>query len=411
LALEKILEAFVVGYVAVSRPLSISVHPFLRISFMRHFSPSIRRGFTLVELLVVIAIIGTLVGLLLPAVQAAREAGRKSQCSNNVKNISLGCLNYESASRRYPTSGEGKVGAGLDAMNVNSFFTQILAYIEQGNVANQMNLKQPYWSAQNLLPSATNINTFICPSNGITKDEFGGLNSAAVAANAQFKYFGQTHYMPVAYTDISPVDGTRKKWSGTNVQSYKQGLLSYDQSTKVSSALDGTSKTVIFFEDAGRNSANPGKRAPVIGGNTVWVRTSGGTSTAIVAGDANWVDGVLGDMVVGEGTPVGTCPNRWCDADCASGVSGAPWQESLVPRTTNIINNTKSPIGGSASTCLWSTNNCGPNDEPFSMHSGGGCFGGLADGSVSWFDETLDAQVLRQLSDPADGEGPLPYNN
>ncbi len=190
---------------------------------------------------------------------------------------------------------------------------------------------------------------------------------------------------------------------------FKQGLLSYDQSTKVSSALDGTSKTVIFFEDAGRNMQNGGKRSPVLGGNTGWFRVSGGQATAIVAGDGNWIDGTSGDMPVGEGTPIGTCPNRWCDPDNASGVSGAPWQESLIPRTTSIINNTKTPLGGSAATCLWSINNCGPNDEPFSMHAGGGCFAGLADGSVTWLGDDLDCQVLRQLSDPADGEAALQY--
>ena len=383
---------------------------------MRRSVPPVRHAFTLVELLVVIAIIGTLVGLLLPAVQAAREAARKSQCSNNVKQMSLGALNYESATRRYPTSGEGKSPAtGADMLNVQSFFTQVLPYIEQGNVYNQMNAKLPYWgSAANQLAAATNIATFICPSNGITRDDFGGLSSGAVAAGTTFKFYGQTHYMPVAYTDISPVDGTRKKvaaGSPPTWNAYKQGLLSVDQSTKVSAAMDGTSKTVIFFEDAGRNSQNGGKRQPILGGNTIWVRTAGGQSQTIATGDANWVDGVSPDMPAGDGVAIGTCPNRWADPDNASGVSGAPYDESSAPRRSSIINNTKTPIGGSAATCLWSVNNCGPNDEPFSMHAGGGCFGGLADGSVSWFDETLDAQVLRQLSDPADGGAPLPYGN
>ena len=360
------------------------------------------------DLLVVIAIIGTLVGLLLPAVQAAREAARKSQCSNNVRQMALGALNYESARRKYPTSGEGKRIAGgavvAELLNVQSFFTQILPYVEQGNIYNQMNVNAPYWATPaNQLAAATNISTFLCPSNGITKDDYGGVSSAAVAANSGSKFYGQTHYMPVAYTDLSPVDGTRQK-----VAAYKQGLLSVDQTTKTSSALDGTSKTVIFFEDAGRNSQNGGKRSPTIGGNTVWLRSGSGSAQDIVSGDGNWADGASPDMPVGDGVAIGTCPNRWADSDNASGVSGAPVEEAAVPRTQPIINNFKTPMGG-PSNCSWSKNNCGPNDEPFSTHAGGGCFGGFADGAVNFLSDDLDVQVLRQLSDPQDGQAPLPY--
>lgn len=355
-----------------------------------------KKGFTLVELLVVIAIIGTLVGLLLPAVQAAREAGRKAQCSNNVRQISLGSLNYESATRKYPTSGEGKVG-NVNYMNVNSFFVQILAYIEQSNIGNQWNMKRPYWHVSNMALAATKIGTFECPSNGITKDEYGGTCSLATPG---YKFYGQTHYMPVAYTDLDRSTGKRL------ASAYKVGLLSYDQSSRVSSAVDGTSKTVVFFEDAGRDRMNGGKRSPILGTNTVWVRSNSGP---VKSGDADWMDGVSPDMPVGDGTAIGTCPNRWADPDNASGVSGPPNEEGVASRTQSIINNTRNPIGGTSATCTWDLNNCGPNDEPFSFHGGGGCFGGLADGSVSWFGQDLDVQVLRQLCDPADGEAPLNY--
>ncbi len=108
------------------------------------------RGFTLVELLVVIAIIGVLVGLLLPAVQAAREAARRMQCSNNMKQIGLALFNYESAFKRFPARQYGTTGSDLpifNAANSGSFpvnrnhnsgrisgFVGLLAYLEQGNM-------------------------------------------------------------------------------------------------------------------------------------------------------------------------------------------------------------------------------------------------------------------------------------
>ena len=109
-----------------------------------------RRGFTLVELLVVIAIIGILVGLLLPAVQAAREAARRMQCSNNMKQIGLALFNYESSFKRFPArqyGTAGVTGAVFNAANTGSYaanrnhnagrasgFVGLLAFLEQGNM-------------------------------------------------------------------------------------------------------------------------------------------------------------------------------------------------------------------------------------------------------------------------------------
>ncbi|MFM8890937.1 MAG: DUF1559 domain-containing protein, partial [Planctomycetia bacterium] len=366
-----------------------------------------RHGFTLVELLVVIAIIGTLVGLLLPAVQAARESARKSSCSNNVRQQALGALSYESANGKYPTSGEGKIwtagssngvtwSGGVNALNVESFQVQILAFIEQGNLAGMWNPKKEYWSAENMGLAATKIPSFLCPSNSIGKDEFGGTVTTPGASG--YKFYGQTDYMPVAYTDLDKTDGTRKKASGTNKNGWKDGLLTWDQTSKVSSAVDGTSNTVIFFEDSGRDRYTTGTRDATSGSSMVWGYSAGATIAAISPTAS-------GDMPSSK-----TCPNRWADPDNASGISGPPQEESTTPRTKNIINNSaRNPIGGSSATCTWDQNNCGPNDEPFSLHAGGGVFAGFGDGSVHWLTEKLDVQVVRQLSDPSDSEQVRPY--
>ena len=100
----------------------------------RYFSSLRRKGFTLVELLVVIAIIGILIGLLLPAVQAAREAARRMQCTNNLKQITLACFNYESANKFFPPGSMSLLNSkgSLTGSNQYSGWTiAILPFIEQ----------------------------------------------------------------------------------------------------------------------------------------------------------------------------------------------------------------------------------------------------------------------------------------
>lgn len=128
-----------------------------------HSSPLRKRGgFTLVELLVVIAIIGVLVGLLLPAVQAAREAARRMQCTNHLRQLGLAVHNYESANRRLPSgwiasNAHGEPGWGWAAA--------LLPYMEGNNLHRQIDFGRPIADAQHAAVRTTVVPTFLCPSD------------------------------------------------------------------------------------------------------------------------------------------------------------------------------------------------------------------------------------------------------
>src|SRR5690554_5619769 len=123
-----------------------------------------RNGFTLVELLVVIAIIGVLVGLLLPAVQAAREAARRMQCSNHLKQIALACHNYQSSFGHFPPSAIVDLSVTSTGNNGSwGVHGRILPYLEQGNLYEQVDLSLA-WDHQMSI-DAMKIPTYACPSD------------------------------------------------------------------------------------------------------------------------------------------------------------------------------------------------------------------------------------------------------
>ena len=140
---------------------------------MKHFpvSPS-RRGFTLVELLVVIAIIGVLVALLLPAIQAAREAARRSQCQNNLKQVGLGALNHESTNRFFPSGGwtydwGPDPNRGYGEKQPGGWAYSLLAFVEQQNLRNLGSgavIGTPAHQTAMTQLIQTPVETFICPS-------------------------------------------------------------------------------------------------------------------------------------------------------------------------------------------------------------------------------------------------------
>ncbi|MFO0950276.1 MAG: DUF1559 domain-containing protein [Isosphaeraceae bacterium] len=147
--------------------------------------PTRRRGFTLIELMVVIAIIALLIGLLLPAVQAAREAARRVQCVNNMKQLGLAIHNYEQVWGGMPPSAV-VVRLPSGALWTSTFgpFARVLSHLEQGSVYNAINLNSAYGDPGNLTATSQTIATFVCPSE-VRQDR---------EPNATFGTVGPTSY-------------------------------------------------------------------------------------------------------------------------------------------------------------------------------------------------------------------------
>jgi prepilin-type N-terminal cleavage/methylation domain-containing protein/prepilin-type processing-associated H-X9-DG protein len=212
------------------------------------------RGFTLVELLVVIAIIGVMVGLLLPAVQAAREAARRMQCGNNMKQLGLGLHNYHAA---YDTFPAGWDGTGPNGRNGNQVLIGILPFIEQQalweQISNPYGLQldgvtpqtppfpamgnNPETDSPNYRPWATQVSTYRCPSDPI---QLGGA--------------GQTNYGN-CYGDAIRSIGRERSGPGTNGDSHQRGVFARWTRFKFRDILDGTANTVAMAEIGVANEA------------------------------------------------------------------------------------------------------------------------------------------------------------
>lgn len=213
---------------------------------MKRYAPVKSRGFTLIELLVVIAIIAVLIALLLPAVQQAREAARRSQCRNNLKQVGLAIHNYEGTVRCFPPCGlSGPAPQG------HSIFTFILPYLDQAPLYNKINISKSVVDASNLPPANTAGQTVIpvynCPSSPTAKVADYGAPANFLPLPAGIALFGTTDYGVI--TGIStPFSSFLPSGTPTG----NTGLLLYDCAPRHGDCTDGLSNTIFLAEDAGR---------------------------------------------------------------------------------------------------------------------------------------------------------------
>lgn len=247
-------------------------------SSFRNSNRNRQAGFTLVELLVVIAIIGILVALLLPAVQAAREAARRMSCSNNIRQVSLACLNYESARVAFPP-GVGYLGQpDPDILADWSHLAIVAPYMELGNALVLANRTVNWWkNPENRQFVLTPVSQYKCPSR--TPNEFvdadgpggnqpgygdqpdsllNGHYKAVLGANDQkycFQFSGgadpSSPYEMVRhkFPNGSPAPACVAPSSGSGPIA-DNGVLRYRTSTEAREVTDGTSNTFLLGERA-----------------------------------------------------------------------------------------------------------------------------------------------------------------
>jgi prepilin-type N-terminal cleavage/methylation domain-containing protein len=218
----------------------------------RPLSSGRRLGFTLVELLVVIAIIGVLVALLLPAIQAAREAARRSSCGNNLKQLGLALQNYHDARKVFPCatiSTNDLVTSSAPGSYGPTWVVALLPFIEGGNVITLYN-KQAFWmdNAANLSFRACNLPFMICPSDSFAATPCDGTQIAVgttVGPWARGCYAANT---TVKYVTYSSIGGNTVTNAAGWADLQGRGVMYPNQACSMKQIIDGTSKTVAVAE-------------------------------------------------------------------------------------------------------------------------------------------------------------------
>ncbi|MCS7304773.1 MAG: DUF1559 domain-containing protein [Thermoguttaceae bacterium] len=317
-------------------------------------------GFTLVELLVVIAIIGILIALLLPAVQAAREAARRIQCRNNLKQLALAMLNYENAYRGFPPaaiSWEHAEYAGRGPgswYDDHGWYSQIGPYIEQQAWHDRINFKLSFSHELNREPRTTMIQLYACPSDrGLQRNEWDSPTWSRLRGNYVVN-FGNTNYGQTAKQGVP----------------FLGAPFTYRRHTPISQITDGTSQTLLIGEIL---------VIPELGTQAPW---------------EGW-GGPLSDFTTSLG---GQTFQGWLTPNSPAGDEVA---RKILPCEIYLRNKIPCPV--------WVSDTKLQSFALRSKHPGG-VQAACCDGSVHFFSESIDLALWRALSSAQGGEAIKPWD-
>ncbi len=341
-----------------------------------------RRGFTLIELLVVIAIIAVLVALLLPAVQQAREAARRAQCRNNLKQIGLAFANYQETTTLYPPANIASIVGGWG----HSFYTRILPYVDQEQLLNKMTYEgvHPGWTStadasaiQNMQAvNGVRIAAFLCPSSPLAPMRESGNAGACRQTNPNYwGIMGATdgNGFTNSANRVARCCSCCDPSSNNSILSIG-GMLRMTVALAPQHALDGLSNIMFLGEHS----------------NFIWDQT-GTSQTVQVSGTHGMIMGSpnLNPQEGGEFAPGGLGGGWYFERQF--NMTTVRYQPNAPARLDDVAN--------------WPgvSDNFGANNPLNSAHPGGihGVFG---DGAVRFIGDNVDMQTLRRLCTRDDGQ-------